>query len=758
MALRKSAPKTIKIEGPDGRAVAGARISPRVISFSDGRNASGVVPESLAESRAVTTGPDGKATLDYLAGAHMLVAVRVTAASIGTQDFSLTDWPGREALGENITVQLKPTSRLVGRVRTRAGEPVAGQTVEIWSKGGNWPLESHTVGFDNGPVRTAADGSFQTPDNLLVGSQYRVVVRAPGMEPILSDWITIGEQPRVLLPMIQRPLRTISGRAVDRQGKPVAGAQVFQSGDGPERTSVRTDAGGRFTLGGFCQGPVCLFACGEGFRFFGRLIRPGNEDVMVELTRTSERPARAMKMLADPIPLEESRALARRLLEPRWKAFDAKNDAAKFTDLPRLVTVDPVGVLQRLDGIEFPGPRMKGALLIHAAWVLARSDPAEAETVAAGIDEPGGHVRALVAVFDALPDQDRQHKVAVLDRATLQAKTANLPGGRVVQLAAVAERWYEFGEKEKARALMNDALRLANTLAKGTPARRLLAPSLARFDLPSALAIAKEFPAAGMNSEAEILVNIAFHLAPDNPAEAERILSVLPPEPGRDRFPPAIALKMASADPARARRLTDQSQREMDRPNRYLFLALGLKSSDPAGASQAFQTAMQGIDRLIKGAEDYYSDGRGPREIVLPAVEQLDPALVAEYFWRIVATRSSVGDPRSGNEFAPTLLALLLASYDRDVAAIVFEPVRAWLEHADDRELARPVVPLAFEAWSLFDPRAAAARLEQLPVTPMLDSARRRVAELLWLPHEARWRNVWLNNSYMADMLDRDFF
>ena len=261
-----------------------------------------------------------------------------------------------------------------------------------------------------------------------------------------------------------------------------------------------------------------------------------------------------------------------------------------------------------------------------------------------------------------------------------------------------------------------------------------------------------------MNSEASILVNIAFHMAADNPAEAERILARLPPEPGRDRFPPAIAWKMASADPAHARRLTDQSQREHDRPYRYLFLALGLKSSDPAGASQAFQTAMQGIDRLIKGAEDYYSDGLGPREIVLPVVEQLDPALVPEYFWRIVAMRSPIGDPRSGSEFAPTSFALLLASYDRDVAAVVFEPVRAWLEHADDRELARPVVPLAFQAWSLIDPRAAVARLEQLPVTPMLDSARQRVAELLWLPHEARWRNVWLNNSYMAEIMDRDLW
>ena len=112
---------------------------------------------------------------------------------------------------------------------------------------------------------------------------------------------------------------------------------------------------------------------------------------------------------------------------------------------------------------------------------------------------------------------------------------------------------------------------------------------------------------------------------------------------------------MATVDPARARRLVDESQRNFDHPQTYLFLALGLKSRDPAAARQAFQTAMQGIDRLMKeGAE--YSNMLGPRQILLPMVEQIDPALVPEYFWRIVATRPSVGDPRSVSEFIRSLV------------------------------------------------------------------------------------------------------
>jgi hypothetical protein len=91
------------------------------------------------------------------------------------------------------------------RQRSRAGRPFACQTVGVWSKGDDWLVPSDVV-IKNRQVRTAADGSFQRPDNLLVCLPYRVVVLAPGMEPILSEWIPTEEKPRVLLPMIQRPL------------------------------------------------------------------------------------------------------------------------------------------------------------------------------------------------------------------------------------------------------------------------------------------------------------------------------------------------------------------------------------------------------------------------------------------------------------------------------------------------------------------------------------------------------------------------
>ncbi len=394
---------------------------------------------------------------------------------------------------------------------------------------------------------------------------------------------------------------------------------------------------------------------------------------------------------------------------------------------------------------------MKPAIQLLVAQSLAWTDPARAEDVAEAIERPGSRAAALVAVADALPNDMRDRKHAVLDRAALHARAAK----DAYQMANVAERWHELGEKEKAKALFAESLLLPkqNPLGRG-----LFAARLARVDLPEALAIAKEFPASGPNSASSVLRNIALRLAADNPGEAERVMRLVPREKGRYWLPAAIAWKMAATDPARARRLVDESQRYDDHPQTFLFLAVGLKSRDPAAADEAFQTAMRGIDRLMKdGAE--FSAMRGYRGVLLPLVEQIDPALVPELFWRAVATRPPIGNPRSDPDPSPTLLVRLLGWYDRDVASALFEPVRARMEHLDDVALARSANE--FLGWSIFDPRAAVARLEQVSINPKLepgaDFARERVAQMLGLSHEERWRRVWSDYTEMRDLFERDF-
>ena len=189
-------------------------------------------------------------------------------------------------------------------------------------------------------------------------------------------------------------------------------------------------------------------------------------------------------------------------------------------------------------------------------------------------------------------------------------------------------------------------------------------------------------------------------------------MSLMSPLTGWGRFPPPIAWKMAAVDPARAWRLTDQAQQDMDHPDRYLFLALGLKTRDPAAARWAFQSAMQGYDALASDGQ--YSSMVVPRGVLLPMVEQIDPALVPEYFWRILAMGRPISDPRSTQGAYAGFLVELLAWYDHDLAAALFEPVRNQIEQSDDKRLANF---RHFRGWSVFDPRAAVARLEQVPFT-----------------------------------------
>ncbi len=416
--LRKPEPRTVKVEGPNGRPIAGVRIAPRVLDFFN--SAAVEIPESLAEPLTVVTGPDGQATINYLTARDQLAAARVTTDSIGTQDVRLVDRPGQGSTEPVIVIRLKKTSRLSGRIVDESGGPVADQVVSIWLRSDLHWLRSSVVLPTGGPVRTAADGSFQTPANLIVGARYRVFVRAPGHEPILSDWMTIGEQPQALAPMQLRRLRTINGRVVDRQGKPVANIEVFQSGDGPEPTSTRTDPAGRFSLGGFRQGTVFLFARGEGFRFHGQMIRDREGEAAVELTRSGERPAHAMHILPEPMPTEESRAMARRLMEPVWKVVvETGDDRAKWFTLEALVNADPAGTLEKLESARFAHKIWEYRIRAAVAEAIAASDPEEASAVAESIADPARCAGALIMLVDVLPfgHRDRAPPCSIAPRS-----------------------------------------------------------------------------------------------------------------------------------------------------------------------------------------------------------------------------------------------------------------------------------------------------------------------------------------------------
>ncbi len=93
---------------------------------------------------------------------------------------------------------------------------------------------------------------------------------------------------------------------------------------------------------------------------------------------------------------------------------------------------------------------------------------------------------------------------------------------------------------------------------------------------------------------------------------------------------------------------------------------------------------------------------------------------------------------------------MLLARYDREVAAALFEPMDSYLRTlAAQKGPHDKFTPSLIVAKGCIDPRAAVALLESL--TPPRDfrrsdpahEARLRLAEVLGLPAEKRWMRLW---------------
>jgi hypothetical protein len=268
---------------------------------------------------------------------------------------------------------------------------------------------------------------------------------------------------------------------------------------------------------------VFVFVRGDGFRFEGQLVKPADRDVTVEQTRTSERPTREMKTLADPIPPDESRALARRLVEPLCEQAAREGDTrANYRKLSSLAKVDPARALGMLEAVKLERAG-KNRLQQELVPLLARTDFEEATAVAESIANPAMRASALIDLADTLPVKERARKLALLARALLHARTAPGQGARLRQMGEVAEQWDELGEVAKARALFTEGLQIARQFADKTDiGRGAFAARLALVNPPAALEIANDFH--GESIQGRILGGIAFRLIDQNPAEAERDL------------------------------------------------------------------------------------------------------------------------------------------------------------------------------------------------------------------------------------------
>jgi hypothetical protein len=755
LVLEPAQARHVTIRDADGKPIKGARIAPRVAETDQTSYLGATVPDVWLERLTAASDDKGIAALPGLTRRSELRSAWIAIPGGGSHIVML---PMQSAKDDAVTLTLGHPARLVGEVKRSSGGSVAGAEIEVWVRCGSpfgdqqaWYSIPARVMIDGGPIRTDALGSFKTSPALLIGSTYRVVVRAAGHSPSVSDWVTLKNESNSLQPIVVHPLRTISGRAVDRQGNPVAGVQIFEPAGGPFTT---TDEAGLFKLEGARSGRWLLLARQAGFRFQGRLIdSTATQTIELVLSREHEQPDRMMATLPELLSLEESRALARRVIGPYLKEVTAKgDDPAKFRVLDIERWLNPAALLEQVQKTRFDYGFSADFLRGRAAVALVDVDSDEAAAIAETIVDPGRRAGTLVDLVDALPAKELPRKLALLDRAALQIRSAALTSNKLYQMGEVAERWLELGESAKAKVLFTEARKLVETLP---PLKRgdagSFAAHLARVEPAEALALVKDIMRE--RGRQRVLGNIASRLAFEHPAEAERALSLIEEPIWRIWCAPRICRRLARNDVARARRIAAGLPYPTERAYAWTFIADGLTGSDGTGASAALDQALREIDS-IDLHDPYRRFDPNPAVSILPLVERIAPDRVAEVFWRAVALHAPGDDPRGdfGGDHPLVSEVMLLSRYDRDVAATLFEPVAAYVRSRPLRG-DQDIKVAVHQALACLDPKNAVAVVESMPPARTLkigepgNYARYDLAEILAMPPARRWMRIWRDHA-----------
>jgi protocatechuate 3,4-dioxygenase beta subunit len=154
-----------------------------------------------------------------------------------------------------LDVRLQPGIVIVGRIADPNGKAIAGARVMPSLSTSNW-----TSALYPDELQTDGTGSFEARA-IPMGHKYDLHVGAEGYGGKSRDGLDAeaAQQGRfdTGLWTLQPGNLSVSGRVVDAQNNPVAGASLHVYGDGqPNDVNARTDAEGRFTLQGVCPGGV----------------------------------------------------------------------------------------------------------------------------------------------------------------------------------------------------------------------------------------------------------------------------------------------------------------------------------------------------------------------------------------------------------------------------------------------------------------------------------------------------------------------
>ncbi|WP_435016306.1 MSCRAMM family protein [Tundrisphaera sp. TA3] len=686
--LRAAAPLKGEVRDEAGRPVAGAAVQARW-------SASSAIGK-LSYSAQATSDDRGAFTL---AGLAPKARVEITARGRGLATNEPTVADVGAAGPVVVTVLPRPMVAVAGRVLGPGGVPIAGANVRITEREVRpgltaAPRQVYSSGM--GQLRTGPDGAFRSAQELdREHRAYQVDINAPGYESGRTAMIEAGEGDVLTFPdvTLRRILATriVTGRVVDRENKPVAGATVFHAWDGPRRTQATTDDGGGFRLAGIYAGPALVFAEAEGFRFGGAVV--GEGPVEVRLARVGEPPIVALKTLPPTMTRAEERALGRELIEPVLaEARHGTLENAVAQVIPALARLDPDRVEEMIEDRVVGQP---AAAL--AAVMLARfeDDPGRAVATIEADGDPASRGFGFLALADAVPASDARRR-EFLDRALAEARRADAGGAKAELLGQIADRWLDLGDVARATPVLRDG----QAAIAATPGNRFsyqdetFAEVLAAVDLPAARAIfeRKGQPNVSPPSKDEVrrhLGKALTRIAAVDPAEAERLLPEASGGPNLDDHDDLtfrVAVAMGRADPERAKRLLGAVGKDPKRdpvfsrpglaPYGLGLIAARRADVDPAGARAMLDEAFAGLVAIARRGNSHSGPGESAlMASLLPAVERLDPERLPERLWLAASCRTPRPQEIQLHDVSRmAALALLVSRYDPAMAAAIVAP------------------------------------------------------------------------------------
>ena len=601
---------------------------------------------------------------------------------------------------------------LQGRVVDSAGRPIARVEVWIWQKvpvpGGRGARAfDQPIKFDGSDVLlTDAEGHFLTPDVWVGETFVRVTAEGNGTLAGRSAWIEIGNNlAAVVAPdIVVKRLRAVFGQVLDRPGQPIAGATVFNSGDGHERVETKTGRNGKFFLENVPEGPVFLFAEKEAYRFAGMHLAAGEPDADFTLSSVEEE-VEPLATLPPIISSEEEIALARDVLDP-WLAEVRRTgtDEQKFMALASLAGIEPLAALKLVDSWELAAGHRTigrdGFLQLAVAQSGELNSELRAQIGANGA--PFNMARHYVEVARHLPSNptpgNKPARLELIEAALVHASQIDVDALRTEALALVADALFWIGEQERAEVVLTNAETVADELVDGSSSARAfgaLALTAANSHTDRArrwmekVQASRDYPHRG----AELATRLVC-APPGHPELAEEVWKrtqaggFIPTSRDLLPFPwrtpvylPDFCERLATIDRPRAERIAEDEGAAALHVRGRGAISLGLAETDSEEARRMLESLVREALPRIAANDGSQFGPVGSRPVtaawLLPIAERVAPGLCRELFWRSLALR--LPRPRHDQfddkiETTDLRLARMLARYDRTIAQALVEP------------------------------------------------------------------------------------